>query len=323
MAASDDNEFFLIAPAKVNLLLDVDTVLVEGRHRVQTIMQAISLCDHIHAKVDRDPSEPGIDLEMVETHGLGATQLAPEDNLVYKAVLAYLEAMGEPLAYRFEITIEKSVPPQSGLGGGSSDCAAAIALMARIFGHDPCGDIALAVARSLGTDIAFFLHGGCALLDGYGDCLVEELPAPELDLVVVRPQMGLNTGVIYRAYDERNALMAPAELEAGVSTMSQRLSGLAEALRAGGRADEVARCIGNSLQAAAFAVEPAVAEVRALLDSQPGVVASMLSGSGSAVFAICAGEDGARSASAAMEAAGLWSVTCKSVSFGAGVGDSL
>lgn len=318
MDTPKDKSYFITAPAKINLSLDVERATINGRHPLTTIMQSVSLCDRMMANVHWDPDNPTINLKMTETHGLNEAKIPDEDNLVYRAILKFVDYIGRPLEDRIDITLQKNIPSRSGLGGGSADCAAAIAFMAILYGLEPDSDESIAVARSLGSDVAFFLRGGCAVLDGYGDRFREQLPSPELSLVLARPLEGLGTGIVYQKFDEVGPL--PDNVDIDGSEDRRKLIPL---LRERTSAPNIATLIGNSLQYASMLLEPNVERLLADLKSQDGVLNAMVSGSGSACFAICTDKRAANKVCSAMREYGWWAVTCKSVPFGAGVGDPI
>ena len=301
----------LIAPAKVNLGLSVGFDVSSGRHPVETIMQTISLADEIRVRIERDATDPGISISMRNCSGLECdySQLSLEDNLIYKAIVEFTARIGAELTSRFEIEVDKRIPAESGLGGGSSDCAAVIAMMAELAGLDPRGEAAIATARALGSDIAFFLEGGCALMGGFGEELVEAFETPALDMVIIRPKSGLSTGLVYREYDRlSDASAAPANLEQ-----------LAAALRAKAPAKQLASLMANDLQEAACAIEPDVSRTLDALVLAPGTIRAMLSGSGSAVFAICDSAQSAEETAQLATSHGLFAVAVHSVQLGAAV----
>ncbi len=182
------------APAKLNLSLAVEPRIVAGKHPLTSIFVTIDLCDTLIFDFEEGVrlAPDALDFELNVSaqlgrcaaeieHELGASH---EDNLVLKAVRLFLETFGAEVipARQLAITLEKGIPLQAGLGGGSSDAAAALRVLARVAGLEPTAPALLEVARELGADVAFFLHGGCALMTGFGDELVEHLPVPHLDL---------------------------------------------------------------------------------------------------------------------------------------------
>jgi len=150
------------AYAKVNLCLDVLERRADGYHELRTIFQAISLHDTLVLETQKDS---GIDLRIV-----GNSRLANEpghDNLVYRAIDELRSELGIKPGVRAVLT--KRIPVGRGLGGGSSDAAAALIGMLRLTGKSIEAARLGQIASGLGADVPFFLHGGRALGIGRGD----------------------------------------------------------------------------------------------------------------------------------------------------------
>ncbi len=336
-------EMDLVAPAKVNLGLAVRHERESGRHPLSTIIQAVSLCDEIQVRAVPDSRDPGVTVEMESVHGFVEDPMPMEENLVFRAAMAFHERIGEPLSHRVSFSVLKRIPMRSGLGGGSSDCAAAIVAMARLHGLDPKGPEAVDVARRLGSDIAFFLEGGCALYGGFGDIFVQRLATLEAEFVIARPEGGLPTPEVYARFDELAAGSdAPAASGAAdVSAESISMRRMEQLLAVGdsvsnpvgkpmskirdshaspggaSAARAVASILVNSLQPPACDLMPEISSMLDELSVCEGVWGSALSGSGSAVFAICSDPRCASEAASRMRDLGWWSVTCTGISFGA------
>ena len=161
----------LIAPAKVNLFLDIGERRADGYHEAVSIMHALTLRDVLHMSVA--PQRAGgldIDLACVARGGLPPLDVPTERNIVSKAVRALARRIGRNEAEVVTVRLEKHIPSEAGLGGGSSDAAAALVGAAYMWGLASDDPRIEEVARELGADVAFFLHGGCACFDG-GRCV--------------------------------------------------------------------------------------------------------------------------------------------------------
>ena len=165
------------APAKLNLELRVLGRRPDGTHEVETVLQAVDLCDRL--TIDPAP------ISTLESSGFAVP--AGADNLVLRAAAAV------GLVARFELT--KRIPPGAGMGGGSSDAAAVL----RAAGGRR-GDLA-ALAGELGADVPFFLAGGRARARGRGEIL-EPIPPSTGWFAVAWPGFEVGTGAVYRAWDE-------------------------------------------------------------------------------------------------------------------------
>ena len=171
--------------AKINLGLSVLGPRPDGYHEVKTILQAIDLADRI--KVEPAPS--------LSLRVLGRYPTPPDDtNLVMKAARALQQRYPGRGA---RITLDKSIPVGAGLGGGSSDAAATLMALDRLWGLDADPGLLYAVARGLGTDVPFFLFGGACLAVGRGD---EVLPLRDFapwSVIVLWPGVSLSTKEMY------------------------------------------------------------------------------------------------------------------------------
>ena len=154
----------LRAPAKINLTLEVLGRRHDGYHQMATVLQTIDLWDTLAVEYSSD-------LELV----CSATEIQGPQNLVWQAASRLREATG--CQEGASIRLEKGIPQAMGLGGGSSDAAAALLALDRLWGLGMGQDGLLPIAESLGTDVPFFLQGGTALAEGRGE---EITPLPSL-----------------------------------------------------------------------------------------------------------------------------------------------
>src|SRR3954470_2667907 len=184
------------AHAKVNLDLRVLGVRTDGYHELRTVFQAIELHDTLVCS-DR----PGPFTLKCRTAGV------PLDagNLVWKAAAALWTALGRAGGIRdTTITIEKKIPVEAGLGGGSADAAAALIALGRLWGGAPI-TLLREVGATIGADVPFFLSGGTALGLGRGEEIYPLVDLPPHYVVIVRPPFGVSTAEAYGWYDEDRA----------------------------------------------------------------------------------------------------------------------
>jgi len=169
------------APAKLNLTLEVLRKRPDGYHEVRSVLQAISLCDLLHFE---------------ESDGIRITSdlkgWSAGESLVSRAVALLREATG--CSEGANIKIEKRVPLLSGLGGDSSDAAAALRGLNRLWKLNLTGERLHGLAARLGSDVAFFLHGGTALSEGRGEIVTPLPPLPESWVVLVLPDVPREPG---------------------------------------------------------------------------------------------------------------------------------
>src|SRR5579862_1749160 len=175
-----------LAPAKINLTLEVLARREDGYHALRSVMVPLSLADAI----DIEPSER-FAFEC-DAEGLGG-----DDNLVVRAAAA----LGAPPPVR--ITLMKHIPSQAGLGGGSSDAATILrAAMDGAFGAPPRVDW-LKIARALGSDVPFFLAGTAALVEGTGERVTPAGSLPPWHVLIVKPPAAVSTAAAYELLDKQ------------------------------------------------------------------------------------------------------------------------
>jgi len=184
------SEITVLAPAKLNLGLEVLGVRGDGFHEVVTILQAIRLHDTIRLRRSRSA---GIDLSVHP----GAVDLGPvERNLAVRAARAVISRWG--CRGGVAISLHKRVPAGAGMGGGSSDAAAVLTGMVRLLGIPATHEELVHLAAGLGSDVPFFLRGGTQLATGRGEILHPMIPWPGRLAVVVFPNLSVSTSSIYR-----------------------------------------------------------------------------------------------------------------------------
>ncbi|HSP06035.1 MAG TPA: 4-(cytidine 5'-diphospho)-2-C-methyl-D-erythritol kinase [Acidobacteriota bacterium] len=260
------HHFSLPSFAKVNLILRIVNRRRDGYHSLQTLFQSLDLHDtlafrfapshHFHVALDVQDSP------------------IPSDgtNLIYKACRSFHEH--HPLQHRVEVSIEKKIPVESGLGGGSSNAAVTLIALSRLYGWPLGRRTLLSIARQLGADVPFFLYGGSALGTARGD-QISPLPDlwPETPVLLALPGVTCSTAVIYRKYDEAGLLTA------GRNSIKILLDQRPESLR-----DFVSH-FENDLEKVVFALYPELDSTKKRLVEQ-GAAAALLTGSGSALFGL-------------------------------------
>jgi len=301
--------YILEAPAKVNLFLGVESKRDGDRHLLKSVFQTISLFDRLEVEVKPNAFLPGISLNTCFASGVTAINLPAEDNLVYRATHLLAEQIGYTMTESLNVRLVKNIPLQAGLGGGSSDCAAMLLFLSQIWNLDPRGDAIQRTASALGSDINFFLDGGCALFDRFGDRFVRALNAPALDFVLVKPEFGISTGAVYRAFDGApSPASAPDALIAALAAAADNPEAAS--------ADVVSSALANNLSDAARAVEPTLARVFEAIAAIDSNLHPLLCGSGSTVFALCRDARAAADVADHLHRKGFWAMTAKSVAHG-------
>jgi len=274
------------APAKLNLALLVGPERPDGFHEIGSLMLPVTLADHVVVE-----HRPGAGLDVVCDVAPGA------DNLAAKLVRE-LEARLDR-SFEVRVVIDKRVPPGGGLGGGSSDAAATLSAVERLFALDLSPRVRYEVAAAVGSDVPFFLWPGPQLAMGRGQVL-KPVELPALHIVVAIPDLGLSTASVYGWRDE--------DAEVTVKEFAPRARGLSGAVQRAAAPADVAALVANDLEASVVARRPQVGELIERLRGA-GALAAAMTGSGAAVFGLFAGEATALAARTALAPLRAWYVT--------------
>ncbi|MEX2317241.1 MAG: 4-(cytidine 5'-diphospho)-2-C-methyl-D-erythritol kinase [Pirellulales bacterium] len=288
-------------PAKLNLHLEVFGRRGDGFHELETLMVPVRLYDCLSITSTAATADAAAGAGPLQFRCSLATRSpferkyvpAAKHNLVVRALELLRQRSGCTLGACIELV--KRIPAAAGLGGGSSDAAAALVLANRVWRLGWSRDRLADLAAEIGSDVPFFLFGGAAVCRSRGE-RVEKLPAAApLHFVLVKPPVDLSTADVYRAYD--------ALPQAGMRSASARLESLIKALIRG-RLAEIGRAMRNALQAAAATLSPWVERARSAFD-ELDCLAHQLSGSGSAYFGLCRHAQHARRLASVLRARGL------------------
>jgi 4-diphosphocytidyl-2-C-methyl-D-erythritol kinase len=271
------------APAKVNLTLHVLGRRADGYHELDSLVAFAGCCDLLRF-------EPGAPLSLAVDGPTGPSAGPLDDNLVLLAARALAEHAPEIRLGRFHLT--KRLPVAAGLGGGSSDAAAALRALAHANGLGPDDERLWAAARAVGSDVSVCLSPLARAMAGAGERIGPSLEAPPMFAVLVNPAVPLATPPVF----------AGLRLAPGAS------SGLGPSPRPGprpGRGDLLAalREGRNDLQASAIAIAPAIREALEALSRAGGAELTRMSGSGATCFALYADRRGANVAAGAVRRA--------------------
>jgi len=270
-----------LAHAKVNLFLRVLRHREDGFHEIETLMAPVTLCDSLEIepanKVEFRCDEPA---------------LAGEDNLVVRATrLFFSETNREP---KVRLTLHKKIPHGAGLGGGSSDAAAALRGLNRFFDVGLSRERLSILAAQLGSDVSFFLNEAAAICRGRGEIVTPAaLPEP-LSLLALKPEFGIPSSWAYSRWQAAREV-------AGEIYRPQKFGDIAFV---------------NDLERPVFEKFVFLAQLKTWLLKQPEISAALMSGSGSTIFAVLQSNvDGdlvAQRAKSELDSQ-LWSWVCKTI----------
>lgn len=253
----------LTAPAKLNLFLRVLARESDGFHSIETLFARLDLSDELTAE---SRAGTGVTIEVT-----GADTGPDDENLAVRAAQLILDATGNRFAVHLRLV--KRIPVRAGLGGGSSDAAAALDAVNRLAGNAVPHHELLQFAARLGSDVPFFVSGASLALGwSHGERLMTLPALPQAPGLLVLPPRGVGTAEAYRWVDEAR--------EGAGRRGAVALD--AESLRSWG---DVARMAGNDFESAVFGKVPEVRSAFELLVTTHPLICRM-SGSGSALFAI-------------------------------------
>ena len=196
--------------AKINLTLDVLGKRPDGYHDIRSIMQTISLRDDVVINVDTDApwavhcyreviEDPKAEQSEVRLETDGFPQDA--DNLAWRAAEVFFARTGKQTS-GLEIFINKRIPTEAGLGGGSADAAAVLRALNRAYDAPLSIPALCELGAQVGSDVPFCVMGGTAIVEGRGELLTKLPPAPEFFLVICKPDFSVSTPELYRKLDE-------------------------------------------------------------------------------------------------------------------------
>ncbi len=271
----------VVAPAKLNLFLEVLGRRPDGYHDIESLMVTVDGPNDVLSLVD-DPSGR-ITLRCDDP----SLPTGPE-NLVVKAA----EALRAESGFERGATIDllKSIPAQAGLAGGSSDAAATLTALDILWDLKTPPDRLDAIAATIGSDVAFFRHGPAAICRGRGE-QIEPFPLSHpLSFVLICPPYGISTADVYRQ-------LTPPERPRSIGPFLYALIG--------GDSREIGALLFNRLQPVAETLCPALTEIRDALADCPSIDGHQMSGSGSAYFGLARSPDAAGDAAARLATLGL------------------
>ena len=259
------------AQAKINLRLRVLSRESTGYHQIETVFQRLDLADDVTVRTAVTGRSIECTGDVIPEGGLGA----PEQNLAYRAAVAYQDATGWPEGFAIEVV--KRIPVGGGLGGGSAD-AGAVLRMLEALAPRPMGVRVLELAARLGADVPFMAtEAPLAFAWGRGERMLGLTPLPRRRVQLLVPPFGVSTADAYRWLDESRA-----EYELAGALLP------AAALLSWAEVEEVAE---NDFEAAVEERLPDIARYRKALERAQARIA-MLAGSGSTVYGVF--DDGAR-----------------------------
>lgn len=258
------NELELKAYGKINLGLDVVRKREDGYHEVRMVMQTVNLYDKITMERTK---EPGIQTETNLPYVPDG-----EGNLAYRAAKMLVDEFG--IQDGITIRIKKCIPVAAGMAGGSTDAAAVLVGVNRMFNLGLSRKELMKRGVKLGADVPYCIMRGTALSEGIGEILTELPPAPQCHIVLAKPQVAVSTKAVY------------GKLRANELTADQHpdINGMVEAIK-NEDLDGVISRLGNVLETVTVPDHPEIAEIKKIM-MENGADGALMSGSGPTVFGI-------------------------------------
>jgi len=258
----------VLAPAKINLFLQIIGDRPDGYHNLKMLMQSVSLADRLMISWG---SSAGIEIECSDPQ-----VPTDQDNLAYKAVVLLRQRFPEIADRGVRIVIDKQVPIAGGLAGGSGNGAAVLLAINTVcqlgLTQTELADLAL----ELGSDVPFSLLGGRAIATGRGEQLTPVSNFPALHLVIAKPKdTAVSTAWAYQTFRAQRL----------IDRNPSNLAELWQNLLSGQSAETVASGLYNDLERVVLPQYPAIAELKQKLARQS--LGALMSGSGACVFALC------------------------------------
>lgn len=266
------------APAKLNLYLHVTGRRADGYHLLDSLVAFSDIGDQLSVA-----PAPRLALHITGPFAPDLAQDEPPKNLVWRAAEALAARLGR--APDVALTLEKNLPVASGIGGGSSDAAAALKALAAHWQASLDESALCAIAAGLGADVPVCVIARAAFFGGIGDEIVAAPKLPPAPLLLVNPGIALPTAAVFRA--RQGAFSSPARFAAAPASAAE-LAALLEERR-------------NDLTEAAIGIVPAIGAVLATLAAQPGALIARMSGSGATCFALFATTAAAEAAAASLQ----------------------
>lgn len=284
----------LNAPAKINWFLHVLGLRDDGFHEIQSLMQKISLCDVLTFS----PSEKLI----LETEA----PVPVEQNLVYKAAQLLQCTCGVKTGAR--IKLDKHIPIGAGLGGGSSDAAAALTGLRELWSLNISPEELYRIACRLGSDVPFFLGGPLSFVQGRGERLSHCRTQTAAYLLLVKPPFPVSTAWVYGEFRKSGWDTGSLRLTNNSDKVDNIEFLISSVERAGFK--DAAKSISNDLESVTVKSFPVIAEIKRKLVEE-GAIFSLMSGSGPTVFGVFSSQEEAAEASRAFK--DYWTAVAKTI----------
>lgn len=217
--SSKTNKLTVKAFAKLNLFLEITGTLENGYHSLETIMQSVDLYDEVTVELTGEQTVISCDNPIIPTD---------RKNIAYKAAELFKKELGKNFGVK--IDIKKNIPVEAGLGGSSTDGAAVLDSLNRLFDRPFSKEKLCEMSSQLGADVAFCLCGGTRLCSGIGDIMSQTAQLNDCGFVIVKPDFSKNTAHAYALYDEKGISNCKNSSKMCVALAENSVQGIANEL---------------------------------------------------------------------------------------------
>ena len=291
-----------LAPAKINLYLDVLSRRENGYHDIESVMQSISLCDKLTLKISDSSGENKIKIDT------DSTQIPNDDsNLVYKATKKFIDYVWKLCEIKitgkfFEFYIEKHIPVCAGMAGGSTDCACALLMLNQAFDYPLKDNELLTLGATIGADVGFCLVGGTAICRGIGDEITPISNIGDAYIVCAIDNSSVSTPVAFKMLDDKY----------GTNPLPYGgLESIVNSIKSGGII-KASSLLYNKFESVIAESNKSINDIKNTLLNN-GALGALMSGSGPSVFGIFDNENDSVNAYKALKSQKIRAFLCKTL----------
>jgi 4-(cytidine 5'-diphospho)-2-C-methyl-D-erythritol kinase len=257
--------------AKINLCLDVLRRKENGYHEVEMVMTNVDIADVLEIKK--------LEEKKILLKSDNKELAMDETNLIHKAVVMLQKEVKKE--FGVEIVLEKNIPMEAGMAGGSADAAATLKAVNELFDLNISEERLLEIGANLGADIPFCIMGGTVLASGIGEKLKRLKPLPRIKLLIVKPKVGLSTRKVYESLDIEGLNKTGFKHR----DVREMVSIIESDKNDKEKIDEIAKSLNNILEVPSIRLLPFISDIKKIM-MENNCLGALMSGSGTAIFGI-------------------------------------
>ena len=257
--------------AKINLCLDVLRRKENGYHEVEMVMTNVDIADVLEIKK--------LEEKKILLKSDNKELAMDETNLIHKAVVMLQKEVKKE--FGVEIVLEKNIPMEAGMAGGSADAAATLKAVNELFDLNISEERLLEIGANLGADIPFCIMGGTVLASGIGEKLKRLKPLPRIKLLIVKPKAGLSTRKVYESLDIEGLNKTGFKHR----DVREMVSIIESDKNDKEKIDEIAKSLNNILEVPSIRLLPFIFDIKKIM-MENNCLGALMSGSGTAIFGI-------------------------------------